>query len=114
MLSVEALNNFGAKTQEGLARCLGQEEFYLRLVKSALDSVDFDKLSAALAEDDLDTAFEKAHALKGVLGNLALTPMFEVAQEMTELLRTRTKTDYTEYNEKLNAMRQELRSLYAE
>ena len=30
MITMEALNTFGAKTEEGLARCLGEESFYLR------------------------------------------------------------------------------------
>ena len=35
-----------------------------------------------------------AHALKGVLGNLSLTPLYEKVCEITELLRARTETDY--------------------
>ena len=37
--------------------------------------------------DELKTAFEAAHSLKGFLGNLGLTPLYEAAVELTELLR---------------------------
>ena len=31
---------------------------------------------------------------EGVLGNLSLTPLYEIIYEMTELLRYQTETDY--------------------
>ncbi|MBO7697948.1 MAG: Hpt domain-containing protein [Erysipelotrichaceae bacterium] len=114
MLSIEALKEFGANTQEGLNRCLNQEEFYLRLVKNAVEGDGFDKLSTALEQNDLDRAFEASHALKGVLANLALTPLFEVCNEMTELLRARTQIDYVPYNEKLQKLREKLKALCEE
>ena len=46
---------------------------------------------------DLDAAFEAAHALKGVLGNLGLTPLYEPVAEMTECLRSKTDKDYSAY-----------------
>ena len=36
-------------------------------------------------------------ALKGVTGNLALTPLYDPICKITELLRSRTETDYTGY-----------------
>ena len=62
---------------------------------------NFEKLEIALAMEEPDDAFEAAHALKGVLGNLALTPLFEPANEMCELLRGRTEMDYDPLLEQL-------------
>ena len=56
----------------------------------------FERLKAALEAGDLAAAFEAAHALKGVLGNLALTPAYDQVSEITELLRARTEMDYSE------------------
>ena len=39
--------------------------------------------------------FEIAHTLRGVLGNLALTPLYEIMNEITELLRDNTEMDYS-------------------
>ena len=36
MLTIENLKALGANTDEGLARCLGKEDFYLRMVGLAL------------------------------------------------------------------------------
>lgn len=108
MITIDALRSFGANVDEGLSRMMGNEAFYLRLVGMGLSDSNFDKLSDALAKDDLDNAFEAAHALKGVLANLALTPLTQTASEMTELLRSRTKMDYSAMLADLLAKRDQL------
>ena len=37
---------------------------------------------------------EICHALKGVIGNLAITPLYEALSDMTEKLRSREEADY--------------------
>ena len=94
MLTIEQLKDYGANVDEGLSRCLGNEAFYLKMVNMALQDTSFDKLRDAVAADDKDAAFEAVHSLKGVLGNLALTPIYDPVVEMTELLRARKDADY--------------------
>ena len=91
MLTVEKLREYGANVDEGLGRCLNNEEFYLRMVKKELADVNFEKLAAAVGEGNARSAFEAAHAIKGAVGNLALTPIFEPVCELTELLRGKTE-----------------------
>ena len=87
MLTIEALSAFGADTREGLTRCMNNEAFYLRMVGMGLSDAGFDRLKSALEADDAKAAFEAAHALKGVMGNLSLTPIYEPVSALTELLR---------------------------
>ena len=94
MLTIEKLRAWGANVDEAMERCLNNEAFYLRLVDKALEDPSFDRLKDAVGTGDLDKGFEAAHALKGVLANLALTPILVPVQEITELLRNRTQTDY--------------------
>ena len=82
MITVEKLNNFGANTAEGLARCFGNEALYLKLVATIPGEASFGKLKDALAEKNLKAAFEAAHALKGVLANLSLTPIYTRLQKL--------------------------------
>ncbi len=96
MLTIDALKELGANTDEGLKRCLNNEEFYLRLVKMSIEDKTFLELKDALERNDLDDAFERAHALKGVLGNVSLTNILEPVKEITEDLRSRTEKDYTD------------------
>ena len=111
MIAVEGLNKLGADTEEGLARCMGSEGLYLRLVNMVPDEEGFEKLKAAVDAGDLQAAFEAAHALKGVLGNLSLTKMYDKSSEITELLRAKTEIDYTPLINQLLSMRDELAAL---
>ena len=94
MLTIERLNAYGADTREGLARCFGKEAFYLRLVGMVPGDKNFARLSDALGAGDLDAAFEAAHALKGSVGNLSITPIQKPVIEITEHLRAREQMDY--------------------
>ena len=114
MLTIETLRALGADTDEGLKRCMNNEAFYLRLVKMAAGDAGFDKLADALSAGDRKAAFEAAHALKGILGNLSLTPLYRIASEMTELLRAGTDTDCAPYLQELKTLREKLLALMAE
>ncbi len=94
MLTIDALRAFGANVDEGLARCMNNEAFYLRLVKKAADDGCFDSLVHALEAHDKSAAFDAAHNLKGVMGNLSITPIYDPASQMTELLRSGADADY--------------------
>ena len=111
MMTTEFLRNWGANVDEALVRCLNNESFYLMLVGKALQDANFDKLKEAVAAGDLEKAFESAHALKGTMANLALTPILKPVQEITELLRARTAADYAPYLTEIEARRSELLSL---
>ena len=91
MLTIEALKNYGANTDEGMARCFNNEAFYLRVVGMGLADANFDRLKDAMAAGDATAAFEAAHALKGSIGNLSLTPIYQPVSELTELLRGKLK-----------------------
>ena len=86
-MTLEALREFGADTAEGMERCLNDEPFYLEMVAMALADRNFDALKAAMDAGDAKKAFTAAHALKGAVGNVALTPIFEPLCALTELLR---------------------------
>ena len=98
MVTIEGLKQYGADVESGLKRCMNNEGFYLKLVQKAVDECEgmYGKLEAALAAGNMDAAFEAAHAMKGVTGNLSLTPLYEYVVEITEPLRHRSEEDQTE------------------
>ena len=114
MLTIEKLNEFGVNTKEGLERCLNNEEFYFRLITRAINDESFSKLKTELENNNLDEAFLIVHSLKGVLGNLSITPMYEIVYELTELLREKKDIDYSVYLNKLLNKREELLTLIEE
>lgn len=111
MITIEALKAFGADTDKGLGRCLNKEDFFLRLVGMAIDDANIEKLRTAIDNNDLDQAFEAAHALKGTTGNLSLDPVYGPLCEITELLRSRTEMDYTELMDRILGKYDELKRL---
>ena len=95
MLTLDKLKDYGANVDEALVRCMNKEDFYLMLVNKVLADTRLVQLEGQLGEKDLDAAFETAHALKGMYANLSLDPLTKPVSEMTELLRSRTDTDYS-------------------
>ena len=95
MMTIEKLREFGADVDEALVRCMNNEEFYIMLVGKVTEDGRLAQLEQQLAAKDLDAAFETAHALKGMYANLSLTPLTVPISEITELLRSRTDTDYS-------------------
>lgn len=111
MLTIDALRDFGANVDEGLTRCMDNEAFYTRLVKMAADDKCFDRLAQAVSDGDKSAAFEAAHDLKGILGNLSLTPIYVPVSRMTELLRSCADADYTTLLAEVTEQRDKLRVL---
>ena len=103
MITIEELRSNGADVETGLSRCLGKEDLYLKLVGMGLSDSKFEELGKVLDQGELSRAFELCHALKGVIGNLAITPLYEVLSDMTEKLRKGESADYSSlYSEIIN------------
>ena len=96
MLTIEGLRQLGVNVDEGLKRCMNNEAFYLRLADMAINDGNFARLEQAAADGDWTGAFEAAHALKGALGNLSLTPLYTTICELTDLLRPGLPVDCKE------------------
>ena len=111
MLTIEQLQEFGVDTKEGLTRCMNMEAFYFKMIKMGLSDGHFESLAESIEAGKLDEAFEAAHALKGVIGNLALKPIYEPLAEMTELLRAGKEADYATMYKPIKEMRNKLLAL---
>ena len=108
MITIDNLRTFGADVAEGVRRCLDDEEFYIDLVKSTIPDERLTELEQYLAAKDFDKAFEVAHALKGMYGNISLIPIYKPISEMTELLREKKDVDYSAF---LNEAKEQKRLL---
>ena len=110
---IDALKAAGADVEEGLARCLGKEDFYLKMVNMGLTNQNFELLQTPLNEKDYEKAFELCHSLKGVIGNLSITPLYDLICSLTEMLRSRTApdADYINIYNQIIEMQKKLLSL---
>ena len=111
MLTLEGLKNYGANTEEGMARCMNNEAFYLRLVGLVPQDASFAALADRLAAGDLAGGFAAAHALKGIAANLALTPLLTPVSEITEHLRAGEEMDYAPLLAQIEQQKQQLAAL---
>ena len=94
MITVEKLNAMGVDTKEGLTRCMNNEKFYIKMVEIGIEDKHFEMLEQAIADKDIQAAFDSAHALKGVIGNLAITPIYAPLNRLTEMLRAKMNANY--------------------
>lgn len=111
MITIDNLAELGADVEDGVARCMGKEDFYLKLVNMVVADDGYERLKAALDAHDLDEAFERAHALKGTIANVSLTPLLEPISAMTEQLRNRNDIDYSDLLDKMFEELDKLRAL---
>ncbi len=89
----EILENYGADYQSTMARFLGKESFYLKMLGMLPDDKNLFKLERSLSLGDLGGAFEAAHTLKGVAGNLGLAPLYRATCQIVEPLRAREQRE---------------------
>lgn len=88
MSLTEELKGLGVDVSEGLDRVMGDASLYEMMLGMFLDSVRDNPVSLADFDGgDLDGLIKRIHTLKGVTGNLAITPLFEGYTEALGLLR---------------------------
>ena len=79
----------GVDMDSALARFAGDEALYEECFGMLLEDPAFSALDKALKAGNLSEAFDAAHALKGVTGNLGLTALYQAVCALMEPLRAR-------------------------
>ena len=83
----QALIRLNTDYDSALERFVGKEELYHKFLVKFLDDKNFLGLKESLSQNDLSAAFQYAHTLKGVVGNLGLNLLFTSTDSLVELLR---------------------------
>lgn len=81
------LEALGVNTQEAIRRFSGNAALYQKMLGKVAASVADNEVMPCLENEDYEAAVVKAHTLKGVTGNLSLTPLYEGYTEIVRLLR---------------------------
>lgn len=84
---IEELREWHCDVDGALARFLDDEGLYTSCLGAVLEDQAFAGLGEALKAHEVSEAFDYAHTLKGVLANMGLTPMFDIAVRIVEPLR---------------------------
>ena len=114
---MDILEAYGMDYTRTMERFMGNEKLYMKLLDMLFQDDNLKKLGDALTSGDMAGAFEAAHTLKGVAGNMGLTKLYNAVCAVVEPLRTSEKTaDYpvlyqavlTEFN-RVDDMRKRLK-----
>lgn len=83
----ERLRVAGADMDGAMNRLMNDEKLYATCFNYFMEDPSFAALGEALRAKDYAAAFEAAHALKGVAGNLGLTQLYQLSGQLVEPLR---------------------------
>lgn len=81
------LTEAGFDIEDAMGRLGGDKSLFERLLKMMLDNTSYDEMLAAFDANDVHAAFEAAHALKGVSGNMSMKNVYESIVPLVEKLR---------------------------
>lgn len=77
---------------EGVNRCLNDENFYKKLLKTFInDKNNYKAILNAYKEKNFIELFDNMHSMKGVSGNLALKDLYELSKEFCDSLRNNSE-----------------------
>lgn len=77
----------GFNVKEAMRRFMNSEQLWIKFLKKFKADTSYAKLVEAMEEKDCSKAFEAAHTLKGITGNLAMSRLNDLISEQTEYLR---------------------------
>ncbi len=93
MSLLSQLKELGCNIDEGLERMMNKEDLYIKMLKKFPTTLygDSDRqplpVIPLIDSNDISAAEKNAHTLKGVTGNLSLTPLYTAYTDIVNLLR---------------------------
>ncbi len=83
----DELKEWGCDIDGAMERFMDDRELYESCLETVLEDASFAQLKVELEAGNVEKAFDAAHTLKGVCGNMGLTPMFDTDVQIVEPLR---------------------------
>ncbi|MBE5905835.1 MAG: Hpt domain-containing protein [Lachnospiraceae bacterium] len=84
---LEKFTAYGADVEGVMDRFMEDEDLLMMCLDQFVADDEIAQLEECMGKEDYKQAFEVAHALKGVTGNLGLTPLFQATCILVESLR---------------------------
>ncbi|MEG2404528.1 MAG: Hpt domain-containing protein [Oscillospiraceae bacterium] len=91
------LKEYGADVDGAMGRFLDDVDLYKSCFVGFLNDEAFQKLGNAILSSDYEKAFEYAHTLKGVTGNMGLTPLYSTICTTVDVLRNKDYSSLDKY-----------------
>lgn len=87
MIDLDELKALEVNVDEALQRFMGNTGLFERMIGKLPAAVKDNEVMPCFETGDFKGALEKAHTLKGVTGNLSVTPLYTNYSEIVNLLR---------------------------
>lgn len=85
---MEEMASLGANVKEGVGRVMDDQPLYEMMLGMFVETLERDPVHEAdFDQSDLDSLIKRVHTLKGITGNLSLTPLYQGYMEALTLLR---------------------------
>lgn len=81
------LEDNGVDVEATLKRFMGREAIFMKFILKFADDQSCTGIRESLDNQDAKAAFEHAHSLKGVSGNLGISSIYDLAAQISDLLR---------------------------
>lgn len=81
------LEEGGINVEEAMQRFMNNEKLWTKFLKKFKADLSYENLVKAIEEKEWNKAFEAAHTLKGITGNLALSKLHDLVSRQTDYLR---------------------------
>lgn len=84
---ISELKALGIDTEDALKRFSGNSDLYKRMIGKFPANAEGLEVMSYIKDGDYATAVSNAHTLKGVTGNLSITPLYNAYTEIVNSLR---------------------------
>lgn len=83
-----------------------------RMIKKFMENNSYNAIIDAYNAKNIKEVFVLSHSFKGVTGNLALTSLYNIASDLTELTRDKEEADIDSEIEKLKTEYQLIKNVF--
>lgn len=98
------LERLGCQPQQALERFMGNEGLFVSFLNRLPEHLGLEQIRQSLEREDEDAFYMGVHNVKGMAGNLGLTPLSDSAQAILVEVRT----SHLKHRQKLTALTREL------
>lgn len=87
------LKDFGANIDEAMDRFMNNDELYKKMLLKLPSNIESLPVLSFAEKGNYEQAVANAHALKGVTGNLSITPLYKAYTKAVDLFKANKPND---------------------
>lgn len=87
MKTLEEMKSAGIDVDSAMERFMGNEDVLRTFLRKLPEDASYREMLYAIEKKDIQLAFDSAHRLKGILGNLSITNAYNSLYWIVETLR---------------------------